>query len=434
MALGRQGETQGELMVGWAEMPRSPGHAFYDRLQEVLTEDGFRRLRRGAVRGALRLAPWSPVAAAGAVLPHAPRRLFRGHLLRAWPRMALLGQPVAARIPALGTARAGARPFVAEPDPRPAAGGGARCRLRLGAGPAGRARADPGRADRHRRLDDGGRRRAAHHCAPRQRRDLSADAAPDGRGERHRDADRRRPDPPRPRAQGQEALERRLDLAGRPRRPHRQDEGRDHASGLQAGACRRSRHRRHRRRRGPQRRSRRHRHLARHAERRRDASASARQSADRRGAGRARRRQGLPFPRRPEGARRRRLEEPHRREAAPGGLPLARRSRRPPRRLQQPRPAALRGRQGRAPAPRRARRAQLRPGPGSWRDATNLVARPHQRPQTLPAARRWLQSRVDHAPADRPRHPAGGRSGPPRRRRHSFPRRRRAHPRRHRAG
>ena len=37
MALGRQGETHDELMMGWAEMPRSPGHVFYDRLQEVLT-------------------------------------------------------------------------------------------------------------------------------------------------------------------------------------------------------------------------------------------------------------------------------------------------------------------------------------------------------------------------------------------------------------
>jgi hypothetical protein len=37
VALGRQGERQGErqadLVVGWAELPRSPGHAFYDRLQ-----------------------------------------------------------------------------------------------------------------------------------------------------------------------------------------------------------------------------------------------------------------------------------------------------------------------------------------------------------------------------------------------------------------
>ena len=41
MALGRQGERQTELMVGWAELPRSPGHVFYDRLQAVLFEAGF---------------------------------------------------------------------------------------------------------------------------------------------------------------------------------------------------------------------------------------------------------------------------------------------------------------------------------------------------------------------------------------------------------
>ena len=41
MALGRQGERQAELMVGWAELPRSPGHAFYDRLRAILVEAGF---------------------------------------------------------------------------------------------------------------------------------------------------------------------------------------------------------------------------------------------------------------------------------------------------------------------------------------------------------------------------------------------------------
>ena len=28
-------------MVSWSEMPRSPGHVFYDRLQSVLIEGGF---------------------------------------------------------------------------------------------------------------------------------------------------------------------------------------------------------------------------------------------------------------------------------------------------------------------------------------------------------------------------------------------------------
>jgi transposase len=41
MALGRQVERQTDLIVGWAELPRSPGHAFYDRLQAVLLQAGF---------------------------------------------------------------------------------------------------------------------------------------------------------------------------------------------------------------------------------------------------------------------------------------------------------------------------------------------------------------------------------------------------------
>ena len=41
MALGRQGDRQSELLVTWAEMPRSPGHVFYDRLQSELLSAGF---------------------------------------------------------------------------------------------------------------------------------------------------------------------------------------------------------------------------------------------------------------------------------------------------------------------------------------------------------------------------------------------------------
>jgi transposase len=43
MAMGRDGDRQGDLIVTWAEMPRSPGHIFYDRLQEVLIAGGFDR-------------------------------------------------------------------------------------------------------------------------------------------------------------------------------------------------------------------------------------------------------------------------------------------------------------------------------------------------------------------------------------------------------
>jgi transposase len=41
MALGRQSDRQGELMVTWSELPRSPGHVFYDRLQRVLIAADF---------------------------------------------------------------------------------------------------------------------------------------------------------------------------------------------------------------------------------------------------------------------------------------------------------------------------------------------------------------------------------------------------------
>jgi transposase len=41
MVMGREAGRQGDLIVTWAEMPRSPGHVFYDRLQEVLIGGGF---------------------------------------------------------------------------------------------------------------------------------------------------------------------------------------------------------------------------------------------------------------------------------------------------------------------------------------------------------------------------------------------------------
>ena len=67
MAMGRSEAVQGDLMATWSEMPRSPGHAFYDRLQDLLRDAGFdafveevcnphyaprmgrRRCRRGAI-------------------------------------------------------------------------------------------------------------------------------------------------------------------------------------------------------------------------------------------------------------------------------------------------------------------------------------------------------------------------------------------------
>jgi transposase len=41
MAMRRETGVQGDLVATWAEMPRSPGHAFYDKLQKLLIEAGF---------------------------------------------------------------------------------------------------------------------------------------------------------------------------------------------------------------------------------------------------------------------------------------------------------------------------------------------------------------------------------------------------------
>ena len=38
MAMGRQQARQDVLIVAWQDLPRSPGHAFYDRLQDVLVK------------------------------------------------------------------------------------------------------------------------------------------------------------------------------------------------------------------------------------------------------------------------------------------------------------------------------------------------------------------------------------------------------------
>ena len=41
MAMRRDDGVQDELIAVWSEIPRSPGHAFYDKLQKLLREAGF---------------------------------------------------------------------------------------------------------------------------------------------------------------------------------------------------------------------------------------------------------------------------------------------------------------------------------------------------------------------------------------------------------
>ncbi|NGZ27741.1 MAG: DDE transposase, partial [Magnetococcales bacterium] len=41
MSVGRMSEKQGEMFYTWDELPRSPGHPFYDRLQKELEKVEF---------------------------------------------------------------------------------------------------------------------------------------------------------------------------------------------------------------------------------------------------------------------------------------------------------------------------------------------------------------------------------------------------------
>jgi transposase len=73
MAMGREGDRQGDLIVSWSEMPRSPGHVFYDRLQEVLIAGGFDGFVETACQSYYALKMGTPS------LP--PGRYFRMHLV-----------------------------------------------------------------------------------------------------------------------------------------------------------------------------------------------------------------------------------------------------------------------------------------------------------------------------------------------------------------
>ena len=114
MALGRQGDRQGDLVVTWKEMPRSPGHVFYDRLQGVLIAAGFDAFAETTCK------PYYAAKMGGRaidstwpVLPDAHGRLLRGDQLRAGDRVALRRLAVAQGVSASADDRVGSGGSVA---------------------------------------------------------------------------------------------------------------------------------------------------------------------------------------------------------------------------------------------------------------------------------------------------------------------------------
>ena len=81
MAMGQQKDRQGDLMVSWSEMPRSPGHVFYDRLQLVLIEGGFDGFAEAVCQPYYAARMGAPSVPPGRLLPYAPGGLLRGYRL-----------------------------------------------------------------------------------------------------------------------------------------------------------------------------------------------------------------------------------------------------------------------------------------------------------------------------------------------------------------
>ena len=80
MAWGRQRERGGAtMMVTWAELLCSPGHALDERLEAELIGAGFDSFRGSRVRAHLRQARLGVrLCRPGRYLPHAAGRLLRG--------------------------------------------------------------------------------------------------------------------------------------------------------------------------------------------------------------------------------------------------------------------------------------------------------------------------------------------------------------------
>src|SRR5512135_1754263 len=236
MARGRQGDRQGDLVGNVEGDAALAGPRLLRPASGGADRRWLRRFRGDDLQAVLCGEDGCAVDSARPLLPDAHGRLLRGDRQRAGDRVALRGLAVAAGVSASADGGAGAGPLLAVEDAEPAAARGPRGGVRLGAVADRRAWSGERRADRRRRLGDGGQRRAADDRAPGDRRDLPGDAEAHGRGERDRDAVGRRSRSHRSRPQGQDAVQRRLGEPDRSRRQDRQDEGRHHASGLQEHA------------------------------------------------------------------------------------------------------------------------------------------------------------------------------------------------------
>ena len=98
MSLGKRKHEQQEAWVATTDLPKSPGHPFYQKLNQLLAEAGFDAWLEALCRPyyADRRAAVDP---ARRLLPHDLGRLLRGHRLATGHRLAVQRQPLAGRVP-----------------------------------------------------------------------------------------------------------------------------------------------------------------------------------------------------------------------------------------------------------------------------------------------------------------------------------------------
>ena len=97
MAMGEQGDCQGDLMVSWSEMPRAPGHVFYDRLQEILIAADFDGFAEECCRPFYAPRMGTPSVPPGRCFRMQLVGCFEGHPLGARAGVALFGFAFAGR-------------------------------------------------------------------------------------------------------------------------------------------------------------------------------------------------------------------------------------------------------------------------------------------------------------------------------------------------
>ena len=84
-------EKQEDIWIANAELARSPGHPFYQRLNELLDGEKFDAFVEGLCRKFYAAKHGPPGSCAGDLLPLAADRIFRGHRQRARDRLAAGG-------------------------------------------------------------------------------------------------------------------------------------------------------------------------------------------------------------------------------------------------------------------------------------------------------------------------------------------------------